>query len=523
MAFVIESIFLSSIFLLSVFCIALYYYVTRKFNFWKDHGVTYVKPLPFFGSLKSVTLQKVSIGSYLKDIYDDYKGEPYVGIFSMTEPAVVLRDLDLVKNILVKDAETFMNHILDLDEELDPLAARRLLTLRGERWRHMRVNLSPTFTAGKMRKMFYLVDNCGKELVKYVDAEVAEGKYVQVKDTMARFTTDVIASCAFGIESNSFKNPNAEFIVQLRKLFEFSTLRSFAISVSFFVPSLLRLLRLSVVDPSVNQFLRDTVWTTVNYREKNGITRGDFLDSMIELRKRGNEANGHASRDSKSETPVFKVEGDDFVAPAFSFLMAGFETSSSTMSFTLYELALQPDLQQRLRTEILEVLGKHNNELSYDAMKEMKYLDMVVSEALRKYPILPFLDRMSLKDYELPHPSGKGTVPIPAGTGVYIPVLGMHYNPEYFEDPEKFDPERFSEENKSSIPNYSYLPFGDGPRFCMGKRFGLMQTKTGLIHIIGRYEVTPCKETPVPLVLNQKAFVISSVAGIPLKFKRIAT
>ena len=91
------------------------------------------------------------------------------------------------------------------------------------------------------------------------------------------------------------------------------------------------------------------------------------------------------------------------------------------------------------------------------------------TETLRKYPILPFLDRKCSKDYELPAVTGNGTVTLPAGTGVYIPVLGLHYDPTYFPEPEKFDPDRFTEDNKHSRPNYTYIPFGEGPRMCIGK------------------------------------------------------
>ncbi|KAJ4432910.1 hypothetical protein ANN_15167, partial [Periplaneta americana] len=266
MAFIFESVLLDLFVALSIVIALLYRHFTRNFNFWKDRRVPYVKPVPLFGSLQDVALQRVSIGVFLRDVYNEHKGQPYVGIYSSSQIAVVLRDLDLVKNVLVKDAEIFIDHISDLDEELDPLAGRRLFSLKGERWRHMRVNLSPTFTSGKMKRMFYLVNNCGKELAKYVDKETSDGKPVQIKDAMARFTTDVISSCAFGIDSNSFKNPNAEFIVQLRKLFEFSILRSFATALSFFVPSLLKVFRLSYADKSVNQFLRETIWSTVEYR-----------------------------------------------------------------------------------------------------------------------------------------------------------------------------------------------------------------------------------------------------------------
>jgi cytochrome P450 family 6 len=91
------------------------------------------------------------------------------------------------------------------------------------------------------------------------------------------------------------------------------------------------------------------------------------------------------------------------------------------------------------------------------------------TETLRKYPIAPFLDRMCYSDYELPATTGNGTVTLPAGTSVYIPVLGLHHDPTYYPEPEKFDPDRFTEENKHSRPNYTYIPFGEGPRMCIGK------------------------------------------------------
>jgi cytochrome P450 family 6 len=91
------------------------------------------------------------------------------------------------------------------------------------------------------------------------------------------------------------------------------------------------------------------------------------------------------------------------------------------------------------------------------------------TETLRKYPIVPFLERKCCIDYELPAPNGNGTIILPAGTGVYIPVLGIHFDATYFPEPQKFDPERFTDESKQSRPNYTYLPFGEGPRMCLGK------------------------------------------------------
>jgi cytochrome P450 family 6 len=93
----------------------------------------------------------------------------------------------------------------------------------------------------------------------------------------------------------------------------------------------------------------------------------------------------------------------------------------------------------------------------------------VFTETLRKYPSVSFLDRKCCSDYELPVPNGIGTITLSEGTGVYIPVLALHHDPTYFPEPEQFDPDRFTEENKGSRPNYTYIPFGEGPRVCIGK------------------------------------------------------
>ncbi|PSN29879.1 Cytochrome P450 6j1, partial [Blattella germanica] len=139
--------------------------------------------------------------------------------------------------------------------------------------------------------------------------------------------------------------------------------------------------------------------------------------------------------------------------------------SSVRFSFTLYELALNPDIQKRVRDEVKEVLDKNNNEVTYDVVQEMKYLDMVLCETMRRHPSIPTVDRRCREDWS--HPSG---VKLRAGTPVYIPIYALHHDPLYFPNPEKFDPERFTDENKQKIPHFAYMPFGEGPRSCPGKQ-----------------------------------------------------
>jgi cytochrome P450 family 6 len=160
----------------SAVCVCLYIYVTRNFNFWKKLGVPYSKPIPLLGNLKECVLLKVTIAEHFKNLYDEHGNKPYVGIFSFDQPSLLVRDPELVKYILVKDSKVFADHILSVDVKLDPVFGNGLFTLKGQRWRELRVNLTPVFTSGKMKKMFYLVDLCCKDLSDFLDRESSDGK-----------------------------------------------------------------------------------------------------------------------------------------------------------------------------------------------------------------------------------------------------------------------------------------------------------------------------------------------------------
>jgi len=175
---------------------------------------------------------------------------------------------------------------------------------------------------------------------------------------------------------------------------------------------------------------------------------------------------------------------DDLTAQATVFFLAGFETSSTVMSFACLEIAVNNDIQKKAQLEIDETLNNHDGKLTYDALKEMKYLDCIVQgnteqfyvfiinleaiviyiETLRKYPPAGTQIRICTKNYVIP-----GTdVQIDKGTPITIPSYSLQMDPKYFPDPENFDPERFNEENALHKYQYLHMPFGEGPRKCIG-------------------------------------------------------
>jgi len=159
--------------------IGFYFHVTRNFNFWHKLGVPYVKPTPFVGNLKDCVLLKTTIGEQLQRIYNENSDKPYVGIFTFDKPSLLICDLELVKNILVKDFQNFVDRTFAIEDKFDPLFAKNISALKGQLWRHLRTNLTQVFTSHKMKMMFYLVDTCGKELADCLEKATADGKLPQ--------------------------------------------------------------------------------------------------------------------------------------------------------------------------------------------------------------------------------------------------------------------------------------------------------------------------------------------------------
>jgi cytochrome P450 family 6 len=184
-------------------------------------------------------------------------------------------------------------------------------------------------------------------------------------------------------------------------------------------------------------FFFHTFLETMEYREKNNIQRNDLVSLLLNLKG------------------IFTKE--EIAAESFLIYIAGFETSSTLMTFMMYELALNPDIQDRLRSEITNGLEENDGKLTYELLFGFKYLVMVMNETLRKYPPIPNQERVSTKDYKIP-----GTeLVIPQGVRIEIVTFSIHRDPDYYPDPEKFDPERFTPENVKARNPLTFMPFGE--------------------------------------------------------------
>lgn len=499
----------------------LYTYITSNFSYWRNRSITYEEPSFPFGTDKNLMLLRQQIGRFYQSIYMKFKDEKVVGMFAIRSPYLLIRDPELLKQIMTKDFNHFVDRGLIDAKVLKPVF-RHLLHMQGESWKLMRHKLTPAFTSGKMKMMFHLMEACSNELIKAIEPIAKLNGKIAVKDFMARFTTDVIASCAFGLDSNSIKNPDSEFRQHGRNIVEnISLWRLIKMRIAMTFPWLIKLKIIGRFSLPSSDFFFKLTGDTIEYREKNGVIRNDFVDLLIKIKNNKSlldeERSGNTMDHKDAENgEATGITLEELTAQAIVFFLAGFETSSSAMSFCLYEISLNTDVQTKMRKEIDEVLTKYNGKLSYEALQEMMYMEAVINETLRRYSSLSVLNRQCTEDYKLQELN----LVIPKGMKIVIPVYAIHHDPAYYPDPYKFDPERFTDEKIKTKNNYTFMPFGEGPRMCIGNRFAMLQMKLCLSNVLHKFELAVTEETPIPLTISKKQFITISESPIVLKISK---
>ncbi|XP_075166602.1 putative cytochrome P450 6a21 [Haematobia irritans] len=486
------------------------YSMHKTLSYWKSQGIVSEDPYPLMGNMAGLAKTK-SFGDIWQEYYDKFKNSgPFLGFYFFNRPTAFILDPALIKNVLIKDFNKFTDRGFYHNAEDDPLSGQ-LFLIDGHKWRRMRNKLSPTFTSGKMKLMFPIVTEICDEFIEVLGKMSEASPVIEMREMLARFTTDVIGSCAFGIECGSLKNPNAEFRQFGRKSLEERRHGSLIMAFINSFPNLARKLHFKMFPDDVIEFFLRIVKETVDYREKNNVRRNDFMDMLIDLKNKKLMRSEHG--DDLTNLTIEEITGQAHV-----FFNAGFETSSTTMGFALYEMARHEDIQQRAREEVQQMFANNNGKFTYENMKDMPYLDQIISETLRLYTVVPVLNRQALEDYEVP---GHPKYVIKKGMPVLIPVSAIHHDERYYPNPHQFNPDNFSPENVAQRDSILYMPFGEGPRNCIGMRFGKMQTAVGLALLLKNFKFSVCSETQIPLKYDKKNFLISSEKGITLKVTKI--
>uniref|UniRef100_A0A1B6L6W5 Cytochrome P450 n=1 Tax=Graphocephala atropunctata TaxID=36148 RepID=A0A1B6L6W5_9HEMI len=510
MSFFSESLFIDILSTVVVIILSLYYFSIKSFSHWEKLGIKYVKPVPLFGNSYSTITRKKCLSENQQEIYNAFPEEKYVGMFLFRIPILMLRDPHLIHHVLSKDFAHFYDRGITVDKRLD-LLSLHLVNLRGQEWKYLRSKLTPAFSSGKLKIMCSQLEDCANVLFEQLENIVGVDSS-NVQELMAKFATDVIGSCAFGLQFNSLKDPESEFRRKGREIFKPSMRFILKLIARSFHPSLPYYLGLKTLSSDVEEFFLNFVKDAVHQREESQIERKDFIQILIELKK---EDSSNGINPKSNEKPLV-LDDQVLASNVFAFFLAGFETMSTTMSFLLFELAANQNIQDTLRSEIVQNLEKNEGELKYETMKELPYTEMVISETMRKYPVGTVLLRECTQTYQVPDSS----LVIEKGTRILVPVFSLHHDPQYFPDPEKFDPERFSLENKPKIVQGTYLPFGDGPRICIGLQFSMIEMKFALCKIMPKFEFTLSNRTAYPIRFKKGVPLLGPEDGVWLNISR---
>ncbi|ESO88541.1 hypothetical protein LOTGIDRAFT_219061 [Lottia gigantea] len=436
-----------------------------------------------------------------KDLTDEYG--PVVGAYLGQVPAVIVTDLDIIKQVCVKEGSS--NFVNRLDVAPIPSTFRESMQfLKDDHWKFVRGVVSPSLSTGKMKDMVPLIHNCCEMLVKAIEMKSKNDPNIDVKQLFASYSMDTIASVAFGIEINSQENPDDPFnkhaaIVMNQKWLMILNM------ITFIIPPLKDVVNWIDYWPGQNgsfKFFVDATQKVMDERRNGNESRKDLIELMLKAQSSSSGKDITDKDYQPSNSQEWKERGltdSEIQSQSMIFFLAGYETVSSNLSMASYALVTNPECQEKLIQEIDEKL-KGAPPTYESVFGGLPYLDKFFCEVLRMYPPAQLTSRQTSKDITINGYMFK------RGFDVHIPVSLLHHSPDHWTDPEKFDPERFTEEEKSKRNPYSYIPFGVGPRNCVAQRLAIMETRMALVSILQKYRVVKSDKSPIPIEITQMGF-----------------
>ena len=240
----------------------------------------------------------------------------------------------------------------------------------------------------------------------------------------------------------------------------------------------------------------------IEAQNKKGTDNHDLEDKLDDAESHHGLEDNRQLVDNKTKIPL---TDDDILANSFTFILAGYETTANLLSHLCYQLALNPECQERLLEEVHKCVDE-NGGIDYESIIRLPYLDACVSETLRLCNPAIQGTRVASEDYKL----GETGITVPKDMTIIIPIHAIHHSPKFYPNPHRFVPNRFMPENRDKLIPYTYLPFGAGPRNCVGMRFALMETKTAIVRLITKYKFIRTENTKVPLQLKKYTALLSA-------------
>ncbi|XP_077526694.1 cytochrome P450 3A4-like [Haemaphysalis longicornis] len=456
------------------------------------------------------------IGQWLKEYGDVF------GFYLGAAPIVVIKDLDILKQIFTKDFSNFnaRAHIMFI-YELQPFLSNNVAFGRGRAWKEARSCVGQFFTPAKLKMVMPSLVDGQRQFIEVLGKCADTGAEVNITKYLERLTFDVISKMAFGIETDVQRKPeNPIFqtaltvLPNIAKGFVYNTGQNL-----FPWPWLLRrplqLLSLCFANPLAA--MTDKAKAVIEFRRQNPeVNRPDLAQILIDyVLGRGDEA-GENSAKIDPKVPIPNATMDMLASNSMAIFLGGYDTTRLAMACWFYLMGKYPDVQEKMREEALKAFDAEGEFLSMETLTNLTYTNQVICETLRLYPpIVTLTGRAADEDRRY------GKYLIKKGTSVMVPVYQLHRDPLYWEDPEKFDPDRFSPENKHLINPYVYQPFGLGPRNCVGQRLGLLEFASVAAQVLRHFRITLGPSQARDLKLHTYSVLAAPKDGVWLQLHKL--
>ncbi len=373
---------------------------------------------------------------------------------------ILISDPALVEKMLVTDHKKYIKPYVQ--RLLRPIVGNGLFTSDGEFWSRQRRLVQPSFNRQHMESYAGIMALHTQRLLE----GWRDGEEKDLHAEMMRLTLGTVSEAMLNVDAGSYSKQVARFIDVFVDYFERRLIGSASLPYIFPTPENLKMRR------AVRglEFILDEM---ISSRRKDPI--GTDLLSVLMRARDESDSTGMTDRQLRDE--------------ALTVFLAGHETTTNALSWTWYLLASHPDVEEKLLSELREVLNGRSPTLADIPM--LKYTEQVLLESMRLFPPIYALGRETVETVEL------GGYEIPPQTTVIASQWVMHYDSRYFDDPTRFNPDRFSRQSAKEIPKYAYFPFGGGPRYCVGKTFGMVEAALAVATLAPLYRFELNKDKPV--------------------------
>lgn len=429
------------------------------------------KPHWLIGNMPLASSDPLSTFSNWAKEYGDifYYRAAWLHVYFLNHP-------DLIDAVLVRNYQNFLKDRVVRKSRW--FFGEGLLTNEGSSWLRQRRLSQPAFH----RERIASYGNAMTDYTQRMLSTWSDGETRDIHHEMMNLTFKIVVRTLFNVEPEEVTGISAAMNILMRT----------STGIRLLLPPIARYLptrEMIGFRRAVGQ-LDDTVYKIIATRRTQRQDSGDLLSMLLQVR----DEDGSGMSDKQVRDEVL------------TFMLAGHETTALALSWTWHLLAQHPECENKLHQELSSVLGARTP--AFSDLTQLPYTERVIKESMRLYPPAWSVARTVISDFEL-----RG-YRIPAGANIVMSQWIMHHDPRYFDQPEKFDPDRWLSERMQKLPRFAYFPFGGGPRQCIGNSFAMMEAMLLLATIAQQVRMEPASAAPVIAV---PSFTLRPKNGLPMK------